>query len=122
MCVLQRQSHSYCVFVNDHSWTTGHAAANAVARIGALLSPFLIEGSTRSLSLWQIGVVMLVVHGFAVLCVSQLPETKGRRLGHSESDELQVEPNSPLTQYHHQQCHPITNDDECTDNVAGILS
>jgi hypothetical protein len=99
----------------------GHAAANAVARLGALLSPFLIEGSSRSMSLWQIGVVMLLVHTVAVLCVSQLPETKGRRLGHAGSDEVEEEP--PTTslhiperalfgEYHH---HTICDeeDDEC---------
>ena len=29
----------------------------------------------------RMGFVMLIVHGFTVLCVSQLPETKGSHLG-----------------------------------------
>lgn len=58
--------------------TTGHSAANAVARIGSLFSPFLMQGHG---SLLKKGLVMLAIHTGAVLCVSQLPETKGSHLG-----------------------------------------
>jgi hypothetical protein len=58
--------------------TTGHSAANAVARIGSLFSPFLIEGRS---SLVKKGLVMLFIHVGTVICVSQLPETKGSHIG-----------------------------------------
>ncbi|CAB9498850.1 Synaptic vesicle 2-related protein [Seminavis robusta] len=55
----------------------GHSSANAVARLGAFFSPFLVD----TLSLRSLGIVMLIVHWFAAACVSQLPETKGARMG-----------------------------------------
>ena len=58
--------------------TTGHSAANAVARIGSLFSPFLIEGHG---SLIKKGLIMLAIHTATVLFVSRLPETKGSRMG-----------------------------------------
>ena len=58
--------------------TTGHSAANAVARIGSLFAPFLIEGHS---SLVKKGLVMLAIHACTVLCVSQLQETKGAHMG-----------------------------------------
>jgi MFS family permease len=58
--------------------TTGHSAANAVARIGSLFAPFLIEGHS---SLVKKGLVMLAIHAGTVLFVSQLPETKGSHMG-----------------------------------------
>lgn len=64
--------------------TTGHSAANAVARIGSLFAPFLIEGHT---SLSRKGFVMLLIHCVTVLCVSQLPETKGAHMGASSNPE-----------------------------------
>lgn len=61
--------------------TTGHSAANAIARIGSLFSPFLIEGHS---SLVKKGLVMLAIHAGTVLFVSQLPETKGSHMGRAE--------------------------------------
>ena len=58
--------------------TTGHSAANAVARIGSIIAPFLVQGHS---SLATKGLVMLGVHSITVLCVSQLPETKGSHMG-----------------------------------------
>jgi len=63
---------------------TGHSTANAIARIGSFLSPFLVEGNAP---LFKVGVVMLVVHAATVLCVFQLPETKGRALGFVSEDD-----------------------------------
>lgn len=70
--------------------TTGHASANAIARIGAFFSPFLVD----ILPLQTLGIVMLVVHWFAAACVSTLPETKGASMGggggggdHAQHDE-----------------------------------
>ena len=58
--------------------TTGHSAANAVARIGALVSPFVVQGN---MPLVRMGLIMLVIHGVTVICISQLPETKGSHMG-----------------------------------------
>lgn len=63
---------------------TGHSTANAVARTGAILCPFLVEGDTP---LAKIGAVMLIIHIFTVLCVCKLPETKGRGMGIGDDTE-----------------------------------
>ena len=65
--------------------STGHSAANAVARIGSLFSPFLIEGDG---SLIKKGLIMVVIHSCTVLFVSNLPETKGSRMGLSQDDSM----------------------------------
>jgi len=67
--------------------TTGHSAANAVARIGAIFSPFVIEGHG---SLVKKGLIMLVIHAGTVMFISKLPETKGQRLG-SRQDDTTIE-------------------------------
>lgn len=63
--------------------TTGHSAANAVARIGSLSSPFLIEGGG---SLVKKGLIMLAIHMGTVIFVSRLPETNGSRMGLSQDN------------------------------------
>jgi MFS family permease len=63
--------------------TTGHSAANAVARIGAFVSPFVIADNSPRI----IGLVMLFVHLFTAMCVSKLPETKGKHMGASNEDD-----------------------------------
>lgn len=68
--------------------TTGHSAANAVARIGSIVAPFLIEGHS---SLTQKGLVMLAIHLITVLCVSRLPETKGSHMGRVSAEEIEEE-------------------------------
>mmetsp|Transcript_7793 Transcript_7793/g.19419 ORF Transcript_7793/g.19419 Transcript_7793/m.19419 type:complete len:637 (+) Transcript_7793:144-2054(+) len=78
--------------------TTGHSAANAVARIGSLFAPFLIEGN---IDLVKKGLVMLAIHAGTVLCVSQLPETKGSHMGRA---------------------HVISEDDEDTGDETQILN
>ena len=62
--------------------TTGHSAANAVARLGGFFSPYLVGGK---LSLPTVGIIMLVIHVFTAICASRLPETRGKRLGHALS-------------------------------------
>lgn len=64
----------------------GHSAANAVARIGSLFSPFLIQGHS---SLVKKGFVMLAIHAVTVICVSQLPETKGAHMGRVHTEEIE---------------------------------
>ncbi|KAG7373938.1 major facilitator superfamily transporter [Nitzschia inconspicua] len=68
--------------------TTGHSAANAVARIGSLFSPFLMEGHG---SLLTKGLIMLVIHAVTVTCVSQLPETKGSHMGRAHHHDEETE-------------------------------
>ena len=58
--------------------STGHSAANAVARIGGFISPYLVTGSAP---LRTAGIVFLVVHFTAAFFSSRLPETKGMELG-----------------------------------------
>ena len=67
--------------------STGHAAANSVARCGAFLSPFLVnEGSLDT-----IGVSLLIVSILAALASSTLPETSGIELGKAIIIEEQEE-------------------------------
>jgi len=65
--------------------TTGHSAANAVGRIGALSSPFLIQGDA---SMVKKGLIMLVIHAGTVIFASMLPETKGSRMGSTQDDAI----------------------------------
>lgn len=62
--------------------STGHSAANAVARVGGFLCPYLVAGN---LSLPIVGGVMLFVHMFTALAASKLPETKGVAMGKASS-------------------------------------
>jgi MFS family permease len=64
--------------------STGHSTANAMARLGAIFCPYLVQGSA---SLTQIGIVMLLVHFFTAFCVSKLPETKGKGMGTVSEDQ-----------------------------------
>jgi MFS family permease len=68
--------------------STGHSTANAMARLGAFFCPFVVEGS---IPLRRIGFIMLFVHAITVICVSKLPETKGKGMGatddHDHDDE-----------------------------------
>jgi len=57
--------------------STGHSSANAMARIGAFFSPFLVD----TVSLETLGIVMLFVHWFTAAMVFGLPETKGAHMG-----------------------------------------
>jgi len=65
--------------------STGHSTANAVCRLGAILTSYAVEGGT---SLASIAIIMVFVHVFTIFCVSQLPETKGRALGQHGSDAI----------------------------------
>jgi len=67
--------------------STGHSSANAIARIGGILTPFLVESD---LSLPSIGIILLFIHLFVVVAVLHLPETMGKQLGRisvSKADE-----------------------------------
>jgi MFS family permease len=75
-------SYTFFFILLSLSWGVGHSSANAVARIASILCPFLVQNTP----LVTMGVIMLVIHTFAVLCVSQLPETKGMRMGASSID------------------------------------
>jgi hypothetical protein len=67
--------------------TTGHSAANAMARIGAFICPFVIQNNRPR----TVGIIMLFVHIFTACCVSQLPETMGQSIGASEINRLDDE-------------------------------
>jgi len=57
--------------------TTGHSAANAVARIGGFLAPFCVaQASTPTLAMTMAGVAI-----FAGVALSGLPETTGKSMG-----------------------------------------
>jgi len=58
--------------------TTGHSAANAVARIGGFISPYIVSDNS---SLLLVGIFMLCVHLLGAYVASNLPETKGTHLG-----------------------------------------
>jgi MFS family permease len=70
--------------------STGHSTANAMARLGAFFCPFVVEGG---IPLQRIGFIMLFVHAITVLCVSKLPETKGKGMGATDdsNDDEQEE-------------------------------
>jgi len=61
----------------------GHASANAVARLGGILCPLLIESDV---SLPIVGTVLLFVHLLVVAFVRHVPETNGKQLGQSPSE------------------------------------
>lgn len=59
--------------------SSGHSAANAIGRIGAFFSPFLV--ASDYLSLRELGIIMFIVHVMTSICVFYLPETSGTDLG-----------------------------------------
>merc|ERR1711862_935545 len=77
--------------------TTGHSSANAVARVGGILCPLLVESN---ISLPIIGTVLLCVHLSVVAIVRNVPETMGKQLGQTssepEEEELNASRNSVL--------------------------
>ncbi len=76
--------------------STGHAAANSVARFGAFLSPFIVnEGA-----LVTIGVILVIVSILAASVAYELPETSGIELGKAiileeEMEIRRIESGSP---------------------------
>ena len=65
--------------------STGHSAANAVARIGGAASPFLVS---PSVPMETIGIVMGVVSVLASMIAWNLPETAGQALGTAGKETL----------------------------------
>ncbi len=58
--------------------STGHSAVNAIARLGAFFSPYLVDGN---FSLLEIGIVLFSIQMVTALSSSTLLETKGVELG-----------------------------------------
>jgi hypothetical protein len=58
--------------------TTGHSAANAIARLSGSFSPYLLTNATPYP---VIGGVMFAISLFTTVCVFNLPETKGLHMG-----------------------------------------
>ena len=63
--------------------TTGHSAANAVARLGGSFSPYLVTNTTP---FPVIGITMLAVSLLTSLCTYNQPETLGKRMGAATVD------------------------------------
>jgi len=57
--------------------STGHSAANAIARSGACFSPFLVNSGTLA----TIGIVIISVNIVTAFFASKLPETAGIEMG-----------------------------------------
>ena len=62
--------------------STGHGTANAMARLGGFISPYLI---TEGPSLVLMGGIVLFISFLTAECASRLPETAGHALGDSTS-------------------------------------
>jgi hypothetical protein len=58
--------------------STGHGAANAMARLGGFIAPYVI---TEGNSMGTIGVLVLLVSFVTAECASRLPETAGKPMG-----------------------------------------
>ena len=58
--------------------STGHGAANAMARLGGFIAPYVI---TERNSMGTIGVLVLLVSFLTAECASKLPETAGKPMG-----------------------------------------
>ena len=66
--------------------STGHSIANAAARIGGFVTPYLVSKSTP---LQVIGITMWSVSLFLVAVARQLPETNGTPMGRAlENDTV----------------------------------
>eukprot|EP00934_Nitzschia_sp_Nitz4_P002900 Nitzschia sp. Nitz4//scaffold57_size113557//13151//14779//NITZ4_003982-RA/size113557-processed-gene-0.151-mRNA-1//-1//CDS//3329554819//2890//frame0 len=85
--------------------TTGHSAANAIARIGSLFAPFLVQSDS---SLARKGFIMLTIHLITVSCVSQLPETKGSHMGTTREEEEDLD---DLVLEEHEADEPLAAED-----------
>lgn len=59
--------------------TSGHSVANAISRVGAFISPFLLAND--KISFHEIGIIMFIVHAMTSICAYHLPETSGTELG-----------------------------------------
>jgi MFS family permease len=59
---------------NTRNRATAHGVANVVARVGALLSPYIVDSDV---SLETVGIIMSVFTALAALAVTMLPETVG---------------------------------------------
>lgn len=68
--------------------TSGHSMANALGRIGAFTSPYLVSSRTP---ITAVGAIMLVVNIVTAASASRLPETKGVEIGHVTDDNQQVD-------------------------------
>jgi hypothetical protein len=69
------------------SLIVGHSAANAMARIGGFLCPFLVQENTP---LWMIGSTMLLLHTISAFCVLRLPETGQRTLVYHDIHSIMI--------------------------------
>ena len=72
--------------------TTGHAAANAVARLGGALSPYLVTQATP-----MVGFILCGVSWMTAWAAAHLPETSGKSMGTAAAtvpDDITMQPPS----------------------------
>lgn len=67
--------------------STGHGAANAMARLGGFIAPYVI---TEGNSMGTIGVLVLLVSFVTAECASRLPETAGKPMGDVVAKEQEL--------------------------------
>lgn len=63
--------------------TTGHSMANALGRVGAFISPYLV--SSRN-PITTVGAIILAVNIVTATSAFHLPETKGVEIGHATDE------------------------------------
>ena len=83
--VTKKKSMRPDIFANVRIFKIGHSAANAACRIGAVLTSYAVESD---LSLFNLGILMAMIHIMTALCCAYLPETKDLALG-----KIPIEPN-----------------------------
>ena len=64
------------------------SAANALGRVGAFASPYLVRTTTP---ITTVGAIMLVVNLVTAFSAWQLPETKGHFIGHTSLEDTNNE-------------------------------
>jgi MFS family permease len=64
--------------------TSGHSAANALGRVGAFISPYLVRSNTP---ITTVGAVMLAINAVTAFSAWYLPETKGVEIGHVTDED-----------------------------------
>jgi hypothetical protein len=72
--------------------STGHAAANAISRVGGAICPFIVSERTPLLA---IGCIMLFVALVTARFVHKLPETMGQGMGVAAIAEGKAHPPPP---------------------------
>eukprot|EP00977_Amphora_coffeiformis_P012495 scaffold3079_cov174-Amphora_coffeaeformis.AAC.6 len=86
-----------------HIRATGQSAANAMARLGGFVCPFIVGQSFR---LQDIGIIMFAIAGGTAFCAYNLPETMGRPMGLGDDTTKKTE--AAPSKLHHQETAETT--------------